>query len=52
MTPLNWRLAHFEWNIAIELLQLTSRNLHSDILAGNKESARAPVALVLTVVEQ
>ncbi len=36
----------------IELLRLTSRNLHSDILAGNQETARAAVALVSTVVEQ
>ncbi len=36
----------------IELQRLTSRNLHSDILAGNQESARAAVALVLTDVEQ
>ncbi len=38
--------------LPIELLRLTSRNLHSDILAGNQESARAAVALVSTVVEQ
>ncbi len=28
------------------------RNLHSDILAGNQESARVAVALVSAVVEQ
>ncbi len=36
----------------IELRRLTSHNLHSDILAGNQESARAAVALVSTVVQQ
>ncbi len=35
-----------------ELRWLMSRNLHSDILAGNQESARVAVALVSTVVEQ
>ncbi len=39
-------------NQTIELRQLTSRKLNSDILAGNQESARADVALVSTVVEQ
>ncbi len=29
----------------IELLRLMSRNLHSDILAGNQETARAAIAL-------
>ncbi len=38
--------------LRIELLQLTSGNLHSDILAGNQESARVAVALVSTDVEQ
>ncbi len=40
-----------EWH-DIELRRLTSRNIHSDILAGNQESARAAVALVSTIVEQ
>ncbi len=38
--------------LCVELWRLTSRNLHSDILAGNQESAKAAVALVLTIVEQ